>query len=75
MAAKYWLARPVFGFCRNTREIVTIPAGAIVALYQTAQIVGAVQVRWKDRQLFAFREDVRENGIPFREPSDFALGV
>jgi hypothetical protein len=63
MVTRYRLRQAVIGFIESTKEIVTIPAGAIVTI-QTAGTPspGLCTVVWDGRVIEAYRMDIEQNG-------------
>ena len=63
MIGTYRLHQDTYGFIESTKRVVTIPAGAIVALADGKLIqIGICAVVWEDQVIQASREDVRRNG-------------
>jgi hypothetical protein len=63
METLYRLRHPVTGFIQSTKQIVTIPAGAIVTARATLTPSPALcSIVWEGEMIEAYRMDIEDNG-------------
>src|SRR5215469_8182746 len=63
MVTRYRLRQPVIGFIESAKQIVTIPAGAIVTPRTDANpSPGLCTVVWDGKVLEVYRRDIERNG-------------
>jgi hypothetical protein len=60
---RYKLIRPIVGFSKTDRKVLTIPAGETISLGLSKATVGACDALWDSRPVFVFREDVEQNAV------------
>ena len=63
MPIDYRLIRPIIGFCKTDKKVLTIPTGESLTLAPIASAVGVCDAYWNNRPVFVFREDVERNAI------------
>jgi hypothetical protein len=67
----YALGKPIYGFLRDTRQVVTIPEGAKIRLGRDWPAMSLCQVSWDGRNLMVFGCDLQENGLSVEDmPQD-----
>ena len=70
VSVKYRLQRDTYGFIESTSQIVTIPAGATIAVRIGEHTpVGVCNVLWEGKTIEALLEDVLRNSSMICEAS------
>ena len=63
MVRTYSVIRPVIGFSRDDKRIVTIPAGALIRLVVVPGGVGITATVFEGRAILLQYEDIERNGV------------
>ena len=63
MPSRYHLIRPIFGFLSEDRQVITIPAGAILQPIIAKNGLGLCTSLWEERLVMVFGDDIQRNGI------------
>ena len=63
MVRTYSLVRPVIGFSRDEKRIVTIPAGATIRLVVSAGGMGITGTLFHGRVILLQYQDIERNGV------------
>ena len=72
MVTRYRLRQAVIGFIESAKQIVTIPAGAIVTARTAATPApGLCTIVWDEKVIEAYRMDLDQHGIVL---GDIAVG-
>jgi hypothetical protein len=59
----YLLISRVVAFRQDTKQVLTIPAGALIKLPVSVRRLGIEHTTWGGHAVMVFREDVEENGV------------
>jgi hypothetical protein len=63
MVQSYSLLRPVIGFFRDDRQVVTMPAGTLIELLVRQPGVGITHSLFEGRPIMVQYEDIESNGM------------
>jgi hypothetical protein len=70
MVTRYRLHDPVIGFIQSAKQVVTIPAGAIVTIaFRATPSPALCTVAWDGKLIEAYRMDVEQHGTVVSETS------
>ena len=74
METQYRLRHSVVGFIESARQVVTIPAGAIVTIKSNVlPPTGLCMVVWDGKLVEAYRMDIEQNGAVISENESVGL--
>jgi hypothetical protein len=59
----YLLISRVVAFRQDTKQVITIPAGALIRLPVSTHRLGIEYTRWGGHTVMVSREDVEQNGV------------
>jgi len=68
MLRTYLLISAVVAFREDTKQVVEIPAGALVKLPESMHRLGIEHTSWGGYPVMVSREDVEENGVDVAAP-------
>jgi len=59
----YLLIRPIVAFSPAERKTLTIPAGTVIRLLVTAELVGVARIEFEGRSVMIQRHDIQANAL------------
>ena len=68
----YSLLEPVFAFRENSRDVVRLPAGALITLMLDRGRTGICAASWEGNRIMVFCQDVEDHGV--RTEASGAIG-
>ena len=68
MVRTYSLVRPVVGFSRDEKRIVTVPAGALIRLVVVPGQVGITSTVFEGLTILLQYQDIERNGVDVERP-------